>query len=59
MTHDGEILEKSSYANTAKDALEFAVHVKAKYGTCRAVCESTGNHSHVLRVSKPVDVMCW
>ena len=44
MTHDGEILEKSSYANTAKDALEFAVHVKAKYGTCRAVCESTGNH---------------
>ena len=40
----GGILEESSYDNTAKDALEFATSAKARYGTCRAVCESTGNH---------------
>ncbi len=44
MEHDGVILEESSYDNTAKDALEFATSAKARYGTCRAVCESTGNH---------------
>ena len=40
----GKVLEESSYENTAKDALKFAVRVKSQYGKCRAVCESTGNH---------------
>ncbi len=44
MKHEGTILEESSYNNTSREALEFAAYVKATYGQCRAVCESTGNH---------------
>ena len=44
MEHDGTILEESSYGSTSKGASEFAARVKAAYGQCRAVCESTGNH---------------
>ncbi len=44
MKHKGTILEESSYDNTSRDALDFAEYVKATYGQCKAVCESTGNH---------------
>ena len=44
MNADGDILEESGYDNTSDDARKFARRVKAKYGPCKAVCESTGNH---------------
>ena len=44
MSADGDILEESGYGNTSDDARKFARRVKAKYGPCKAVCESTGNH---------------
>ncbi len=44
MSHEGTILEESSYNNTSRDSSEFAAYAKATYGQCRAVCESTGNH---------------
>ena len=41
---DGTVLEKSWYHNTSDGAYEFAIRVKAEYGPCKAVCESTGSH---------------
>ncbi len=41
---DGTVLEESWYHNTADGACGFAARAKAEYGTCKAVCESTGNH---------------
>ena len=34
----------SSYGNLHGETLKFATEVKRKYGPCKAVCESTGNH---------------
>ena len=44
MDADGIIPEESWYHNTSGSASEFAASAKAEYGTCKAVCESTGNH---------------
>ena len=44
MDADGTVLEESWYHNTSGSASEFAARAKAEYGTCKAVCESTGNH---------------
>ena len=44
MDADGTVLEESWYHNTLDGAYEFAARVKAEYGPCKAVCESTGSH---------------
>ena len=44
MDADGTMLEESRYHNTAGGTSEFTARTKAEYGTCKAVCESTGNH---------------
>ena len=44
MDADGIVLEESWYHNTSGSASEFAARAKAEYGTCKAVCESTGSH---------------
>lgn len=43
MDDAGTILEETSYDNTTADAVLFAKGAISNYGTCRAVCESTGN----------------
>ena len=40
---EGNVLEETSYANLYGEALKYATEAKAKYGQCKAVCESTGN----------------
>ena len=40
---EGNVLEETSYANLYGEALKYATEAKARYGQCKAVCESTGN----------------
>ena len=44
MDADGTMLTESRYHNTPDGASEFATGAKAEYGTCKAVCKSTGSH---------------
>ena len=41
MDADGAVLESGKYPNTRADAAKFADNMRATYGDCRAICEST------------------
>lgn len=43
MDESGNILYEAGFDNSIKYTKEFADYVKQKYGSCTAVCESTGN----------------